>query len=51
MFSAFISEGTVTLPLAKDAIDSFYLKENKSALLDIIMYSSQLMKKYGIKVN
>lgn len=35
----------------KDAIDSFYLRENKNALLDIIMYSSQLMKKYGIKVN
>ena len=35
----------------KDAIDAFYLKDNKNALLDIIMYSSQLMKKYGIKVN
>ena len=35
----------------KDSIDAFYLKENKNALLDIIMYSSQLMKKYGIKVN
>ena len=34
----------------KDAVDAFYLREDKNALLDIISFSSQLMKKYGIKI-
>lgn len=40
----------VTKSRLKDAIDLFYLQNKKEALIDVVIYSSQLIKNYGNQI-